>query len=110
MPELETDPLRMAAVMLGLRDVNVLGIEEDDDGLVIELERASALPPCSHCGKTVAATGVEIREVPGQPSFGRPTTMSWRLRRFGCKTPGCPAPELTEEVPPGSAGDDALQQ
>jgi transposase len=109
-PELETDPLRMAAIMLGLRDVNVLGIEEDEDGLVVELEPASPLPQCPQCGKALVVVGAETREVPGQSAFGRPTVLSWRLPRFGCKTPGCPAPERTEQVPPGSAGDDALKQ
>lgn len=110
MPELETDPLKMAAIMLGLRDVNVLGIEEDDEGLVIELERTSPLPECSRCGEELVVGGIELREVPGQPSFGRPTKMIWRLRRFRCETPGCPAAEWTEDVPPQSARDDARQQ
>jgi transposase len=109
-PQFETDPLRMAAIMLGLHDVNVLGIEEDDDGLVVELQPASPPPQCPQCGKALVVVGAENREVPGQAAFGRPTVLSWRLRRFGCKTPGCPARERAEEVPPGSAGDDARQQ
>jgi transposase len=109
-PELETDPLRMAAIMLGLRDVNVLGIDEDEDGLVVDLEPASSPPQCPQCGKTLVVMGAENREVPGHSAFGRPTVLSWRLRRFRCNTAGCPAPERAEEVPPGSAGDDALKQ
>lgn len=109
MPELETDPLRMAAIMLGLRDVTVLGIQEDDDGLVVELEPSSAPPRCSQCGKRVVVAGAEILVVQGQSAFGRPTVLSWRLRRFACETAGCLAPEWTEEVPV-SAGDDARQQ
>ena len=95
--------------MLGLRDVKVLAIDEHDEGLLIELEPTSSPPRCSQCGKAVVVAGAESREVQGQSAFGRPTVLSWRLRRFGCETPGCPAPKWTEQVPV-SAGDDARKQ
>jgi transposase len=104
----ETDPQKMAALMLGLTGVVVLEAREDRSGVWIEVEPEAKPVSCPACGRPAAITGSESVERRGLPLFGRPSVMSWRLRRFGCSDPGCGSGEWLEELP-ASAGRDGGQ-
>lgn len=98
---METDPGRMAAIMLGLGDAHVLGAGEDDDGLVVEAE--TALDPnevrCPRCQLPVVLDGTEEFEEERPPTFGRATVVIWMLRRFRCEDTECSFETFTEDPP-----------
>ncbi len=99
---METDPERAAAMLLGLVDAHVLGVGEDDEGLVVEVE--TELDPdavrCPSCQAPVVLDGTEEREQARPPTFGRATVLVWVLRRFRCENVACPLETFVEELPP----------
>ncbi len=99
---METEPERAMAIMLGLGDGRVLGVGEDDEGLVAEVETGldPATVRCPHCFGPVVADGIEEREQERPPTFGRATLFVWMLRRFRCENAGCPVGSFVEELPP----------
>lgn len=107
MPDMETDPQRMAALLLGLKDVVVLDVEEDPSGLRIELERLEVATRCPLCGGPGRVSGRVSEDRQGLPMFGRPTLLSWKLRTLRCETSGCDG-RWSEDVPL-SAWDDAVE-
>jgi transposase len=98
----EQDPERAAAMMLGLGDSRVLGVGEDADGLLVEVETSLQIDEvrCPTCHGSVVLDGTEELEQPWPPSFGRPTVIVWMLRRFRCENTTCPVETFAEEVPP----------
>ena len=86
---METDPQRMTALLLGLKDVVVLDVEEDESGLRIELERQEVATCCPLCGGAGTVSGRLSEDRQGLLMFGRPTVLSWKLRTWRCETPGC---------------------
>jgi hypothetical protein len=47
----ETDPTRMCELLVGLPDVNILGVDDGVEGfLCIYIESSTERPECSHCG------------------------------------------------------------
>ena len=104
---METDPQRAAAVLLGLKDVTVLGVEEDDSGLRIELERHEVAARCPLCGGAGEVSGRLSEDRQGLLMFGRSAVLSWKLRVFRCETPGCGG-SWSEDVP-ASAWDNAVE-
>lgn len=107
MADMETDPQRAAAVLLGLKDVTVLGVEEDNSGLRIELERHEVGTCCPRCGGSGRLTGRVSENRQGLLMFGRPAVLSWKLRTFRCETASCDG-SWREDVP-ASAWDDAVE-
>ena len=96
----------MAALMLGLKGAVVLDAREDESGLWIDVELDADAASCRVCGQPATVSDVKTEEHQGLPVFGRPSVLSWRLRRWRCVNPGCDAPAWSEEVPTGSARDD----
>ena len=48
---MESDPTRMCELLVGLPAVNVLGVNDEVDGLVVvHTESRCAAPPCPRCG------------------------------------------------------------
>ena len=99
---MEQDPERVAAMMLGIGDSRVLGVGEDDDGLLVEVETALDVEKarCPTCQESVVLDGIEELEQPRPPTFGRPTVLVWMLRRFRCENAACPVETFVEEMPP----------
>lgn len=98
---MEQDPERMAEILLGLRDARVLGVGEDEEGLVAEVETTLEVDAvrCPRCGSAVVLDGTEESEQLGRPVFGRPVTFFWRLRRFRCENGSCGLETFREEAP-----------
>lgn len=88
----------MAALMLGLKGAVVLDTREDESGLWIELELESNGVLCPVCGRPATVIGSTSVERQGLPVFGRPSVLSWRLRRWRCSDPAC-GREWLEELP-----------
>ena len=94
--------------MLGLKGALVLDVSEEESGLWIEIELDAAEVSCPVCGRPPTVTGSEVVEEQGAPVFGRPSVLSWRLRRWRCSDPACAGGEWLES-PLRSAGRDRRQ-
>ena len=101
---MESDPQKMAALMLGLKGAAVLDTREDESGLWIEIELDAKDVSCPVCGRAATVTGSTNLERRGLPVFGRPSVLSWRLRRWRCSSPACSGGEWLEEAPGVSGG------
>jgi transposase len=99
MAELERDPQRIAATMLGLSGARVVAVNEDSAGLMIVVELEAESATCPACGQPGVVTGTQKEQRQGLPVFGRPAVLSWQLRRWHCTKPSCEAGEWVEEVP-----------
>ena len=99
---MEQDPERVAAMMLGIGDARVLGVGEDDEGLLVEVETVLDVDAvrCSRCHGSVVLDGIKEHEQPRPPTFGRPTVLVWMLRRFRCPNAACSVETFVEDVPP----------
>lgn len=96
---METDPNRMAALMLGLPDVHVLKVEEDSLGLRVEVETAADVAHCPSCGEPAAPRDRRTVQRVGLPVFGRTPLITWRVRGWQCTTSDCSADSWFEEIP-----------
>lgn len=88
---METDPIRVCELIVGLPDVNVLGVEDLGSGepLRLHIESRSGRPRCGECG-----TGAEVKDRPqvelaDLPAFGRPVRTVWRKHRWRCPDREC---------------------
>jgi transposase len=94
----ESDATRMCELLVGLPDVNVLGIEDvSSEPLVIVIESRGERAPCLGCGGAVVVKDRPVVELVDLPSFGRPARLRWRKRRFCCVSPSCDVVSFTEE-------------
>ena len=91
----------MCELLVGLPDVNVLGVDEDgpDEPLRIHVETRGSRLGCPGCGG-----GVRIKDRPtvvlvDLPCFGRPTRLVWRKHRWVCVEGSCPTVSWTEQDP-----------
>ena len=97
----EHDPERAVALMLGLGDSRILGVGQDEDGLLVEVETSLDVDKvcCPTCHGSVVLDGTEELEQTWPPSFGRPTAIVWMLRRLRCEDGACPVETFVEDVP-----------
>jgi hypothetical protein len=86
----ERDATRMCALLVGLEDVCVLGVEDGGDGtpLMVHVEstaRRSGCPECGLFGWSKDRPKVTLVDL---PCFGRPTRLVWHKHRLCCPD-GC---------------------
>ena len=96
---MEENPIRIAEILLGLDDVNLIGVEAYlDQGvklpLRVHIECRGSRPKCPVCSGQSHAKGTYLVELYDLPSFGRPVRLIWHKRRWICKDASCPAPSL----------------
>ena len=96
---METDPNRMAALMLGLPDVHVLKVEEDSMVRRVEMETAADVAHCPSCGDLAAPRDRRTVQQVGRPVFGRTPLITWKVRGWQCTTSNCPTDSWFEEIP-----------
>ena len=97
---METDPTRMCELLVGLPEVNVLGIEELIEGpLLVHIEARGDRPGCSGCGVFAQVKDRPIVELVDLAAFGRQTRPVWHKFRWCCPEPTCPVGSWTEENP-----------
>jgi hypothetical protein len=91
----------MAAMMLGLGESRVLGVGEDDEGLLVEVETSIDVDAmrCPSCHGSVLFEGTQELEQTWPPTFGRATVIVWMLRRFRCENGACAVETFIEDVP-----------
>jgi len=94
------DPTRMCELLVGLPEVNVLGVTDVLGApLRVHVETRSARPTCSGCGKRALVKDRPEVELVDLAAFGRQTRLVWRKHRWACPAPACPMGSWTGEHP-----------
>ncbi len=97
---MEKDSMRIAEIIVGLSDINLLGVEENNEGpLRIHIECRSMRPLCPTCGGRVHQNGLRVTEVVDLPAFGRNVFIIWHKRRWRCAIKECPQPSFSDNDP-----------
>ena len=96
---METDPTRMCELLVGLPDVDVVGVGEWPRFVRIAIVSRAQRPVCPGCSHGVHAHGVDEVELADLPCFGRRTRLVWSKRRWRCPTLSCPVITFTETDP-----------
>jgi transposase len=93
----ETDPIRVCELLVGLPNVNVLGVEDGGVGLPLRLhvEIRAPRPMCDGCGSVAEIKDRPQVELADLPAFGRPVRLVWRKHRWRCPDPTCPTGSWT---------------
>ena len=95
---MECDPTRVCELLVGLGDVEVLGVD-DEAGvpLRVHIRRRAPRPACERCGGPLWSDGERSVELVDLPAFGRPARLVWHKRRWRCPDRGCRAGTVTEQ-------------
>ncbi len=98
---METDPTRMSEKLVGLGDVELVGIDDLGEGepLVVVIRSRMARPTCEGCGGSVWSKGYRTALLVDLPAFGRPVRLRWRKRRWTCPNPECAIRSFIEQDP-----------
>ena len=95
---MECDPTRMCERLVGLGDVEVLGVgDEAGEPLRVHIRRRGPKPDCGDCGALLWSDGERAVELVDLPAFGRPARLVLHKRRWRCPRRGCPAGTVTEQ-------------
>jgi transposase len=95
---LETNPIRVCELLVGLPDVSVLGVEDLAGGPIrVHVECRMPRPSCGECGTVAVVKDRATVELADLPAFGRPVRLAWRKHRFRCPDPTCPVGSWTGE-------------
>jgi transposase len=91
------DPARICEILVGLPEVNVLGVDDKHPVLEIHVECRGPRPGCSECGVFAHLKDQRIVTLVDLPCFGKPTRLWWHKRRWKCPDRDCPNGSWTEE-------------
>ncbi len=102
----ETDPQKMAALMLGIPGARVreLRTTADTNDLLIDTE--SEPVRCPGCGGPVERAGYELQELEPSSAGGKVTRVTWRRPRWRCPSSSCATEPFCEQ----SAAVDAFNE
>ena len=87
----------MCEILVGLPEVNVLGIEDGHDVLEIHVECRISRPGCPECGVLAHLKDQGLVTLVDLPCFGRCTRLLWHKHRWRCPDPDCANASWTEE-------------
>jgi transposase len=87
----------MCEILIGLPEVNVLGIEDRQPVLEIHVECRTTRPGCPTCGVFAHLKDQRIVTLVDLPCFGKCTRLLWHKRRWRCPDPDCANGSWTEE-------------
>lgn len=98
---MECDPTRMCELLVGLGNVELVGIDESGEGtpLGVVIRSRKACPVCEDCGGRVWSKGDRTVVLVDLPAFGRPIRLRWRKRRWTCPNPVCEVRSFIEQEP-----------
>ncbi len=95
---METDGRRMCEVLVGLGDVDLVGVEElSGDRLRVTIRSGAFRPVCDECGGGVWSKGYRTVGLVDLPAFGRPVRLRWRKRRWMCPDGECGVGSFVEQ-------------
>ena len=87
---MEMDPTRMCALLVGLPDVTVLGVEDrGGEPLRVLVEMSEPRPLCPCCAGPAVVKDRRLVELVDLPVFGRPARLVWRKHRWMCSSSSC---------------------
>ena len=93
---MEKNPTRVCELLVGLGEVEVLGVD-DASGGPLELHiRTRRRPVCGRCGGAVWSKGTSPVRLVDLPAFGRPVRLVWHKQRWCCAAGGCGVGSFTE--------------
>jgi transposase len=93
----ETDATRMCELLVGLPDVNVLGvIDVAGEPLVVKIETRGPTPVCGGCGRLADLKDRDEVSHVDLPVFGRRAKLVWLKRRWRCLHADCAVKSWTE--------------
>ena len=95
---MESNPTRACELLVGLPDVDVLGVV-DVAGRPIEVyvETRGDRPSCPGCGGRVVVKDRPPVRLVDLPCFGRPARLVWRKHRWACSAGSCPVGSWTAQ-------------
>ena len=97
---MECDSTCVCELLVGLGDVEVLGVGDEAGGpLWVHIRRRAPRPACERCGGPLWSDGERLVELVDLPAFGRPERLVWHKRRWRCPDRGCGAGTVTEQDP-----------
>ena len=103
---METDGRRMCELLVGLGEVDLVGVEElAGDRLRVTIRSRGPRPLCEGCGGRVWSKGDQPVRLVDLPAFGRPVRLRWRKRRWVCPDVMCGVRSFAEQdlsVAPGT--------
>ncbi len=95
---METNATRMCALLVGLPDVNVLAVDDDDPSapLRVHVETRAVLVGCDGCGTRAQLKDRRDVALVDLAAFGRPAVLVWDKRRWSCPEADCAVGTFTE--------------
>ncbi len=96
---MSVDPTRMCELLVGLHDVHVLSVVENEGRLTVVIEQPQRLTACRSCGSLATVKDRDRLELGDLPAFGQPVSLVWVKRRWSCPAALCPTGSWTEQDP-----------
>ena len=97
---MECDPTRINEILVGLEDVEVVGVEDfEGRPLRVHVRWRSLRPLCGGCAGVVWSHGCRQARLVGMASFGRPVRLVWHKHRWRCPNSGCGVKTFTGQDP-----------
>ena len=93
---MEENPTRICELLVGLGEVEVLGVDDESAGSLALHIRTRARPACGGCGGAVWSKGSAPMRLVDLPAFGRPVRLVWHKWRWRCPAASCPVGSFTE--------------
>ncbi len=94
---METNPTRMCELLVGLPEVNVLGVADEPGGpLVVKIETRAGTPNCGGCGRRADLKDRDEVDHVDLAVFGRQAKLRWAKRRWRCRHADCGVGSWTE--------------
>ena len=95
---MECDPTPVCELLVGLGDVEVLGVDDEENApLRVHIRRRAPRPPCGRRGGPLWSKGERSVELVDLPAFERPVRLVWHKRRWRCPRSGCAAGSFSEQ-------------
>ena len=93
---METNPTRVCELIVGLGDVEVLGVDDEAGGPLVVHIRTGRRWACGSCGATAWSKGTSRVRLVDLPAFGRPVRLVWHKARWECPAEACAVGSFTE--------------
>ena len=93
---MQQDPTRMCELLVGLGDVDVVGVDDDPSAPLVVHVRTRRRGVCWGCGARVWSKGVRAVSLVGLPTLGRPVRLVWHKHRWFCPAADCATASFTE--------------
>ena len=92
------DGIAMVTRLLGLPGMNVLGVTDGDNELIVTIETTETVGWCPGCGVRAQSQDRIMRSVRDLSCFGQAVWLDVRRRRWRCREVSCATRTWTEDV------------